>query len=61
MSQDVKCFFGVHKYEVLEQQEVTDERNAAVVGINYVSRCANCGKLKVTFVPKVESFLRFNR
>lgn len=61
MSQDVKCFFGVHRHEVLEQQEVTDERNAAVVGINYVSRCANCGKLKVTFVPKVESFLRFNR
>ena len=61
MSQDVKCFFGVHRHEVLEQQEVTDERNAAVVGINYVSRCANCGKLKVTFVPKVESFLIFNR
>lgn len=61
MSQDVKCFFGVHRHEVLEQQEVTDERNAAVVGINYVSRCANCGKLKITFVPKVESFLRFNR
>lgn len=61
MSQDVKCFFGVHRHEVLEQQEVTDERNAAVVGINYISRCANCGKLKVTFVPKVESFLRFNR
>lgn len=61
MSQDVKCFFGVHRHEVLEQQEVTDERNATVVGINYISRCANCGKLKVTFVPKVESFLRFNR
>lgn len=61
MSQDVKCFFGVHRHEVLEQQEVTDERNATVVGINYVSRCANCGKLKITFVPKVESFLRFNR
>ena len=61
MSQDVKCFFGVHRYELLEQQEVTDERNAAVIGINYISRCANCGKLKVTFVPKVESFLRLNR
>ena len=61
MSQDVKCFFGVHRYELLEQQEVTDERNATVVGINYISRCTNCGKLKVTFVSKVESFLRLNR
>lgn len=58
MSQDFRCFFGVHRYELLEQQEVTDERNATVVGINYVSRCTNCGKLKVTFVPKVESFLK---
>ena len=41
MSQDFRCFFGVHRYELLEQQEVTDERNATVVGINYVSRCTN--------------------
>ena len=61
MSQDFRCFFGVHRYELLEQQEVNDERNATVVGINYISRCTNCGKLKVTFVPKVESFLRLNR
>jgi hypothetical protein len=61
MSQDLKCFFGVHRYELLEQQEVTDERNANVVGINYISRCTNCGGIKVTFVPKVESFLKFNR
>lgn len=58
MSQDFRCFFGVHRYELLEQQEVTDERNATVVGINYISRCTNCGKLKITFVPKVESFLK---
>jgi hypothetical protein len=58
MSQDFRCFFGIHRYELLEQQEVTDERNATVVGINYISRCTNCGKLKVTFVPKVENFLK---
>lgn len=61
MSQDFKCFFGVHKYELLDKQEVTDERNTNVIGINYISRCTNCGKIKVTFVPKVESFLRLNR
>ena len=60
MSQDIKCLFGVHRYEVLEQQEVITTHIETPVGVNYVSRCANCGKLHITFVAKTENLLKFN-
>lgn len=44
MTQDVKCYFGLHKYEVLEKKEVKNPYGA-IVGTTIISRCKNCGKI----------------
>jgi len=49
MSQDLKCFFGLHKYEVLEEKEIKNSYGI-VLGSTIVSRCSNCGKIKETSV-----------
>ena len=49
MTQDLKCFFGLHKYEVLEKAEVKNPYGA-VVGTTIVSRCNNCGKIAIKTV-----------
>ena len=45
MSQDIKCFFGLHKYEVLEKKEIKNPYGA-IVGTTIISRCSSCGKIK---------------
>ena len=45
MSQDLKCFFGVHKYSVLEQKDIKNSYGI-VVGTTVISQCTNCGKVK---------------
>lgn len=45
MAQDVKCYFGLHKYEVLEQKELLNPYDV-VIGTVIISRCTNCGKIK---------------
>lgn len=47
----LRCFFGLHKYGVFKEIEVSDKRGN-IVGTNIVSRCSNCGKIKVKFVFK---------
>ena len=49
MSQDLKCFFGLHKYEVLEEKEIKNSYGI-VLGSTIVSRCSNCGKIKETSI-----------
>jgi uncharacterized Zn finger protein len=49
MSQDLKCFFGLHKYEVLEEKEIKNSYGI-VLGSTIVSRCNNCGKIKETSI-----------
>ena len=44
MSQDFKCFLGIHKYELLETREVKNYRDETTKLI-YISRCSNCGKI----------------
>lgn len=61
MAQDLKCFFGVHRYELLDKIEVKDQRSIEVIGLTYVSRCSNCGKLRNVFVPTNVDYLNFNR
>lgn len=46
---DIKCFFGLHKYEVYKEEDVLDSRKE-VVSKAIISRCSNCGKLKVSYV-----------
>lgn len=49
MSQDTKCAFGLHKYEILEEKEIKSAYGI-VLGYTIVSRCSNCGKIKETAV-----------
>lgn len=56
MTDDTKCFYGLHKYEVykeipvIDYIKVNDEEKEVQVGINIVTKCTNCGKLHVKFV-----------
>lgn len=46
MTQNVLCkLFGIHKYEVLKEEELKDS-HGTLVGKVIVSRCTNCGKIK---------------
>lgn len=56
MGLNKQCFIGLHHYEVYKEVEVKDS-NDATVGINIVSRCSNCGKIKVEFVATNAKYL----
>ena len=46
MTQNVWCkIFGIHKYEVLKEEELRDA-HGILVGKVSISRCTNCGKIK---------------
>lgn len=45
MSQDFKCFIGLHKYEVVEDTPLSNPYKA-LIGRVYVCRCTNCGKMR---------------
>ena len=47
MKQDLKCMLGSHKYEVYKEENVKLAGTEIVVGKAIVSRCSNCGKIKV--------------
>lgn len=47
-----KCLFGLHSFEVYKEFDYTDIRGN-VIGKKIVSRCSNCGKLKVTTVNTI--------
>lgn len=48
-----KCLLGMHHYEVLKEEDVHLYGCDTIVGKNIVSRCADCGKVKVTYIPLV--------
>ena len=56
MGLNKQCFIGLHHYEVYKELEVKDS-NDATVGINIVSRCSNCGKIKIEFVATDANYL----
>lgn len=47
MSQDLKCFLGSHKYEVLKEEDVKLAGTDLVIAKVIISRCSNCGKIKI--------------
>lgn len=57
------CLLGVHSYENIDELQVydapitTSDKTANVVGINYVCRCTNCGKIKSVFVATNSNYL----
>lgn len=46
MKQDFKCFIGLHKYEVLKEENISLIGTDVIVAKTIVCRCSNCGKLK---------------
>lgn len=57
MSNDFKCFIGLHKYEVLDTKEIKNPYGV-VVGTTIVSRCSICGKIKETGIYTDNSYRR---
>ena len=57
MSQDAKCWIGLHKYEVLEKKEVINPYNAKI-GIIIISRCSNCGKINEDIIYTDNNYRR---
>jgi len=49
MKQDFKCFIGLHKYEVYKEEDVLDGRKEVCFKV-IISRCTNCGKIKIIYV-----------
>lgn len=47
MKQDFKCFLGSHKYELLKEEDVKLAGTDLIIAKAIVSRCSNCGKIKV--------------
>ena len=51
----IKCKFGIHKYEVYKEEELTDVRRD-VIGKVIISRCTICSKIHVDKVRTVENY-----
>lgn len=60
MGLNKQCFIGLHHYEVYKEVEVKDSTDT-IVGINIVSRCNNCGKIKIKFVATDANYLADGR
>lgn len=57
MSQDLKCYLGLHHYEVLEKKDIKNPYGA-IVGTAIISRCYNCGKIKENTVYTDNNYRR---
>lgn len=57
MSQDCKCWFGLHHYEVHAEKDIKNPYGA-VVGTTIISRCSNCGKIKETTIYTDNNYRR---
>lgn len=42
--EDIKCLFGLHKYEVYKELDLTDVRGN-IIGKIIVTKCSKCGKI----------------
>ena len=51
----IKCKFGIHKYEVYKEEELTDVRRD-VIGKVIISRCTIRCKIHVDKVRTVENY-----
>lgn len=57
MSPDLKCYLGLHHYEVLEKKDLKNPYDA-VIGVAIISRCTNCGKIKETYIYTDNNYRR---
>ena len=57
MTQNVWCrFFNIHKYEVLKEEELKNSYGI-LIGKIIISRCNNCGKIRIKFVATNADYL----
>ena len=49
MTQDTKCAFGLHKFEIIEEHDIKDYNGDSVLRV-LVSRCTNCGKIHSDYI-----------
>lgn len=54
MKNFIKCFLGVHNYEIIDTYELEDCNRK--IGKVYVCKCNNCGKLKIFNVKTFTTF-----
>ena len=52
-NRDFKCWIGMHKYEVLSNEDLLDIKSN-IVGKVIINRCVNCGKIKHNKVVTVD-------
>lgn len=45
MTKDIKCFFGLHHYEQVNEEPIVNPYKVKI-GVTYICRCTNCGKIK---------------
>lgn len=55
MKQDIKCLFGLHKYEIYKDEPLTDAREN-ILGRIIISRCSVCGKIRVDKIRTIENY-----
>ena len=49
------CWLGRHTYEVYKEEELHSV-NGTIVGKVIISRCTECGKLKVERIHTIENY-----
>ena len=58
MKQNIWCkFFNLHKYEIIKEIPITSKYDSNVqIGMNIVSRCTNCGKIKNKVISTTDEY-----
>lgn len=54
MKNDIKCFFGLHHYQVYKEFPLLLAGTNTEIGKVIISRCANCGKIKEKIVRTID-------
>ena len=69
MEQDLKCFFGNHKFKLIKEEQVcehshtddgTDTKVLAIIGLQLICQCSNCGKVKSWFIPTDSKYINMS-
>lgn len=58
MTQNVWCrLFNLHKYEIIKEEPIVARYdNKSIIGLNIISRCTNCGKIKIKTVATRDDY-----
>lgn len=51
----IPCYFGAHRYEIIEEDDVSNI-SGAKVGKTIISRCKICGKIRTDYVKLINTY-----